>query len=337
MTHFIENYSLQECTTFHLPVKCRYFVEYSTISELRNILNSDIYKNNVSFHMGGGSNLVFTKDFEGLILHSLIKYIDIVDESHDHIILKVGSGVDWDSFVKYCVENGYYGIENMSYIPGEVGASAVQNIGSYGVEVKDVITKVHCVDENDGSIRIFTNEECEYGYRDSIFKNEYKNRYIVIGVEYRLSKIPQYSLEYGALKALQGKECTITLADVRNEIIRIRTEKLPDPKYIGSAGSFFKNPVIPISKFNELKKEYPTMPHYIVTDDTMKIPAGWLIENAGLKGYKLGGARVYDKQCLVLVNDGDASAHDIVDLYKYVISRVNNKYGIELSPEANIL
>lgn len=332
--NIIKDFELRDITTLHIPAKCKYFCEYDNIDELKTIIKSHIGKTSL-LHIGGGSNLVFTKDFDGAILHSNIKYIEKIEETNDTVILKVGSGYKWDCFVKYCVDNNYYGAENMSYIPGEVGASAIQNIGSYGVEVKDIIHKVHTLEISTLTQKEFTTEECKYGYRDSIFKNNLKDKYVVLAVEYKMSKIPHYNLTYGPLHNLDSNNLNLEI--IRNEIIRIRTAKLPDPKYIGSVGSFFKNPIIPISDFNVLKLEYPNIPSYNISDELIKVPAGWLIENSGLKGYKVGDAQVYEKQCLVLVNNGNAVAGEIINLYTDVINFVKSKFGIELSPEANII
>lgn len=333
----IENYPLERVTTFHLPAQCRHFINYSSVEELREILKSDLFRSMPSLHIGEGSNLLFTKNYDGIILHSRIEYIDVIEDSGGKVILKAGSGLNWDKFVNYCVGKGYYGIENMSYIPGEIGASAVQNIGSYGVEVKDVIHKVHCIAVADGSERVFVNEECRYGYRDSIFKNELKDKYIVVAVEYKLSRVPSYSLGYGPLKSLLDNGNGITLQRVRQTIINVRKSKLPDPSDLGSAGSFFKNPVISKEKFNALRLKYPEIPGYTVTDTTVKVPAGWLIENAGLRGFSVGGARVYEKQCLVIVNGGNATSADVVELYTAITDKVKDMYGIQLYPEVNII
>lgn len=330
-----EDFQLKDITTFHLPAKTKYFCEYETLDELIKILKWDILKENKVLQIGGGSNLVFTTNFDGVILHSAIKYLEAVEENDDWIVFKVGSGVVWDDFVSYCVDNDYYGAENMSYIPGEVGASAVQNIGSYGAEVKDIIHKVHAINIHTLEICTFDNAQCKYGYRDSVFKNELKDQYIVIAVEYKLSKTPVYNLSYGPLKAIQKDD--LTLEEIRNEIIRIRIEKLPDPKYIGSVGSFFKNPIIDINHFKELQSKYPDIPHYDIGNNKIKIPAGWLIEKSGLKGESVGDAQVYPKQCLVIVNNGLAKSIDVVNLYSKIIDTVESKYGITLSPEANIL
>lgn len=330
-----EDFQLKDVTTFHLPAKARYFCEYETVDELEKILKWDVCRNLPIFHMGGGSNLLFTKDFEGVILHSLMKSVNVVDEDEQNVFVEVSSGVVWDDFVKYAIENEFYGIENLSYIPGEVGASAVQNIGSYGVEVKDTIFKVNTIEIETLKKRVFTNEECQFGYRDSIFKRSLKDKYIVTSIIYKLSKVPHYNFTYGPLKKFIGQN--VSLQIVRDEIISIRTNKLPDPKYIGSAGSFFKNPIIPKSDFEQLRKKYPEVPSYIISETEIKVPAGWLVENSGLKGFSIGDAQVYPKQCLVLVNNGKARASEVVELYKTVINIVKEKFNILLDPEANIL
>lgn len=336
----IENYPLVDITTMHLPVKCKYFIEYESVLELKDILNSNLYAQNKSLQIGGGSNLVFADDFDGIILHSKIKFLNILEETEDYVIIEAGAGIVWDDFVKFCISHGFYGAENLSSIPGEVGASAVQNIGSYGVEVCEILTSVHCIDKKTGEEKTFTNDQCKYGYRDSIFKNEYKDRYIVTSVVYKLSKKPQYTLTYGPLKQYKESvfdDSEISMQVIRNIIIQTRNSKLPNPLEIGSVGSFFKNPIVSKELFNTLYKQYPSMPFYQVADDRVKIPAGWLIENAGLKGFKIGGAYVYEKQCLVIANDGKARCEDVMELCKHIISTVYKKYGISLSPEANII
>lgn len=337
MNKITKNKSLVDITTFHLPVISSYYCEYASVEELKEILTSELFKSNKYIHIGGGSNLIFTGNYDGLVLHSNINYITTVEECDDYITLKVGSGVNWDKFVEYCVQNNYYGVENMSYIPGEVGASAIQNIGSYGVEVKEVITSVYTISVKELNERIFSNEECEYDYRDSIFKGKLKGKYIVTAVEYKLSKKKMFTLSYAPLKSYAESAEQLTLAEVRNIIIDIRKSKLPDPKVIGSVGSFFKNPVIPIEQYNDILAEYPNIPSYKVGDGLIKIPAGWLIENAGLKGYRIGGAAVYEKQCLVIVNAKDASSADVVQLANHIVETVKSKYGVTIEPEANLI
>ncbi len=331
-----ENKSLVDITTFHLPVTARYYCDYSTVDELREVLTCDIFKSSDKYiHIGEGSNLIFTGDYDGVVLHSKINYIDIVEECADAVTLKVGSGVNWDSFVEYCVNSGYYCVENMSFIPGEVGASAIQNIGSYGVEVKELITKVHTIEVKEQVERTFTNAECEYDYRDSIFKGKLKGEYIVTAVEYKLSKLSKFTLTYAPLKSYDANE--LTLAELRQIIIDIRKAKLPDPKVLGSVGSFFKNPVVPLAQYQAILADNPTMPSYKVSEELIKIPAGWLIENAGLKGFRMGGAAVYEKQCLVIVNADNACCADVVNLANHIVTTVKEKFGVEIEPEANLI
>ncbi|MFI3240906.1 MAG: UDP-N-acetylmuramate dehydrogenase [Bacteroidales bacterium] len=335
MNNITENKSLVDITTFHLPVKARYYCDYSSVEELRGILSSELFKTNKYIHIGEGSNLIFRGDYNGVVLHSTINYITAVEECDDYITLKVGSGVNWDKFVEYCVANNYYGVENMSYIPGEVGASAVQNIGSYGVEVKDLITKVDTISVKELTERTFTNVECEYDYRDSIFKGKLKGEYIVTAVEYKLRKKRGFTLNYAPLKNYSEED--LTLAKLRNIIIDIRKSKLPDPKEIGSVGSFFKNPVVPVAQYQAILAENPTMPSYKVSDTLIKIPAGWLIENVGLKGYRIGGAAVYEKQCLVIVNADNACCEDVINLANHIVDTVKGKFGVTIEPEANLI
>lgn len=332
----LENYPLKEITTMHLDVRCKYLAEYSTTQELAEVLNAPEYKQNRSMHIGGGSNLVFTRDYDGMLLHSKIQFINTVNETADKVTLEAGAGIVWDDFVKYCIAHNYYGAENMSGIPGEVGASAVQNIGSYGTEACDIILQVHCIDKHTGKTEIFSNPQCQYAYRDSIFKNEYYNRYIVTSVEYTLSKTPRFTLTYGPLREMASTPM-LTLNHVRETILAVRNSKLPNPAETGSVGSFFKNPIIDENQFIALQAAYPLVPHYPAGEGRVKVPAGWLIENAGLKGFSIGGACVYPKQCLVIANTGNATPADVVTLYKHIISTVSNKYGIELHPEANII
>lgn len=332
------NYSLLSRNTFGIDVKTDKFVEYESVDELVSIL-ADIKKNNTPYlHIGEGSNLLFTEDFNGTILHSLIKDISIVAQSDSFVDIKVGAGVNWDEFVQYTVSQTLYGAENLSYIPGEVGASAVQNIGAYGKEAKDIILSVQAIDINSGEERIFTNEECKYSYRESVFKKEYKNRFIITYVTYRLSKIASFDLDYGNVrKELDSAKCDVNLENVRNIIIKIRKDKLPDPKEYGNAGSFFMNPVVGTDKFNELIEKYPSMPYYNVGDNGKKIPAAWLIEQCGFKGYKKGNVAVHHIQPLVLVNLGGAYANEIIALAKEVADAIDNKFGIRIIPEVNYI
>ena len=352
--------------TFGMKVKARCFMEYDSVADLVDIEFEELAR--PVLHIGGGSNLLFTDDFKGTVLHSKIDFIEILDEeeSSDPVLVSVGAGVIFDDFCDWAAKEGLWGVENLSYIPGEVGASAVQNIGAYGVEVKDVIKKVYCYDTVEEEFVHFDVEDCEYGYRDSIFKDpEIKGRYIVTHVVFALSRTPQPKLDYGhlneAVKAAAG-DGPLTPALIRRVIIKIRKEKLPEPSVMGSAGSFFKNPVISAGHFARIeaaaKAEYGPdykVPHYIVEssdietrvsaassatgdDDkiltAVKIPAAWMIEQCGWKGRRSGNAAVYEKQPLVIVNyTGDAYPEEIIGLEKRIIDSVKKKFDIELHPE----
>jgi len=326
------NYDLLGHNTFHLPAKCDIFIEYSHVEELLQILNSEEVKDKPLYHIGGGSNLLFTGDFRGVVLHSAILGISIEKETDDSVFLRCGAGEVWDDFVACCVSQELYGAENLSLIPGETGAAAVQNIGAYGVEIKDIIEIVETVEKESGKVVIFTNEGCRYGYRESIFKKELKDKYIVTHVVFRLSKKPMYKLEYGNISAeMEGKE--VTIKNVRETIIAIRESKLPDPEEEGNAGSYFMNPFVGMSHFLALKEYYPQIPHYPVSEEFVKVPAAWLIEQCGWKGKSVGKAAVHDRQCLVLVNKGGATASEIVALALQIMESVESKFSVKLVPE----
>jgi UDP-N-acetylmuramate dehydrogenase len=332
-----QNASLIAYNTFGINAKADFFIEYESAADLQSVLQSEIIKSNRIFHIGGGSNLLFMNDFKGVILHSAIKFINKTSENDAFVYLEVGSGVVWDDFVAYSVENGWGGIENLSLIPGDTGASAVQNIGAYGVEVQDVIVEVKTVELESSVIRTFSNEECHYGYRESIFKNELKGKYIVTSIVFRLEKKPKFKLNYQHLEEEVLKNGEINLQNIRKTIIAVRESKLPDPKVLGNAGSFFMNPVIPKQHFLDLQAMYPQIPHYFVSDTEEKVPAGWLIDQCGWKGKQIGNAGVHDKQALVLVNKGGATGAEIVYLAEQIQASVKEKFGIELRPEVNYI
>ncbi|MDY3267216.1 MAG: UDP-N-acetylmuramate dehydrogenase [Phocaeicola sp.] len=335
------NHSLLPYNTFGMDVKANRFVEYETLQELQSLLSDKNRFGSPYLHIGGGSNLLFTGDYSGLVLHSSIKGFSIENETEEWVEIKAGAGEVWDDFVAFTVENGWYGAENLSLIPGEVGASAVQNIGAYGVEAKDIISKVYAVSVDDASLRIFTNDECMYSYRESIFKHQFKGKYIIAYVIYRLKKQREFHLEYGnILSELEKKSISpsdLTLNDVRNVIIEIRRSKLPDPQVLGNAGSFFMNPIVSVEKYNSLSSVYPDMPHYKVGENTVKIPAGWMIDRCGWKGKSVGNAGVHDKQALVIVNRGGATGDEIVNLARLIVKSVEDKFGIIISPEVNFI
>ena len=329
--------SLLSYNTFGIDVKADYFIEYDSITDLQAALQSDVVKQNRILPIGGGSNLLFLKDFNGVVLHSAIKSIEKVREDADSVYLEVGSGVVWDDFVAYCVESGWGGVENLSLIPGEAGASAVQNIGAYGVEVQDVIVEVNAVKIETAKIRTFSNEDCHYGYRESIFKNELKGKYIVSSVVFRLEKQPIFKLNYQHLEDEVLRNGEICLQNIRQTIIAVRESKLPDTKATGNAGSFFMNPVISKEHFNSLEEKYPNIPHYFVSETEEKVPAGWLIDQCSWKGKQIGNAGVHDKQALVLVNKGGATGAEIVFLAEQIQASVKATFGIELKPEVNYI
>lgn len=321
--------------TFGLDVKAGRWFEYASVEELKALI-AEGQISSPYLHVGSGSNLLFLGDFEGTVLHSAIKSIELVNQDAEKVWLRVGAGVIWDDFVAYCVERGYYGAENLSLIPGEVGASAVQNIGAYGVEVKDLISCVETVDVH-GDKRVFGVEECGYAYRNSVFKRPDMKSFFVTHVTFALNKAEQYTLNYGTIRQELEKYPQIDLATVRQVIVSIRESKLPDPKVLGNAGSFFMNPIVTRTKYEALLQEYPSMPSYQVDATHVKIPAGWMIEQCVWKGKSLGNAAVHDKQALVLVNCGGATGADIVALSDAVRAAVREKFGVEIHPEVNMI
>ena len=316
-----------------MDVRADSLIDWSTTDELKNAL-LDIER--PILMIGGGSNLLFLGDFKGTVLHSTISTIEVIGSTDDHVHVKVGAGVIWDDFVAWCSINGLWGVENLSAIPGEVGASAVQNIGAYGVEAKDVIDTVQTISLADGSERDFSNSECRYAYRQSIFKNELKGQYAVAYVIFTLSKLPQPRLGYGALEQEVERLGGPTLANIRKAVITMRESKLPDPKVLGNAGSFFMNPVVSEQEFNVIRSKYPDVPSYPAPGG-VKVPAGWLIEKTGWKGRSLGPAAVYEKQALVIVNKGGATGADIKRLADTVIEDVKKEFGITLVTEVNYI
>lgn len=351
-----ENYSLLHNNTFGIDAKCWQFVEIDTPQEAAEKLPFIVKSTKPTMVIGGGSNLLLTQDYDGIIVHSAIKGISVLldcpetaetsetietAETADSasIYLKAGSGECFDDVVATAVSLGYYGMENLSIIPGDVGASAVQNIGAYGVEAKDIIHSIDAVEIATGKKVTIMNDECDYAYRQSRFKKEWKGKYFITSVTYKLQTEYTPHIEYGGIKkALEERGITEPSAqDVRDTIIAIRNAKLPDPKVLGNGGSFFMNPVVSREKFEQLLAEYPAMPHYYIDADHEKIPAGWMIEQCAWKGKSLGKAAVHDKQALVLVNLGGASGSEIVALCEQVRKDVMEKFGIDIHPEVNII
>ncbi len=327
-----ENISLLPYNTFGLPAKAKIFAEYSSVEELRALLEQ--YKGEPLLHIGAGSNLLFTKDFDGVIFHSAMRRARCVSEDADYVWIEAENGLVLDELIAQLCDMGISGLENLSYIPGEVGASAVQNVGAYGVEAKDVIESVRAVSIADGAERIFSNAECQYGYRDSIFKNSLRGKYIITHVVYRLNKHFEPKLNYGNLNSEVDPDPTPM--SVREAVIRIRQQKLPEVSELGSAGSFFKNPIVPREVYEAIAAQYEKVPHY-EQEGGIKIPAAWLIEQCGWKGKMMGGAQCYEKQPLVLVNRNNATPEDIVNLAAAICKDVQDKFGITISPEVNYI
>ncbi len=336
--NFEKDKQLAPLTTFNIPATAALFISYDSPAALLKISRSKEFINNQVYHIGGGSNLLFNHRFNGLILHSCIKGITSYKKDSDTVFVIAGAAEKWTDLVDWCVENDIEGLECLAGIPGEVGASPVQNVGAYGVEAKDVIHNVECFDCHTRKIVTLKGEECGFGYRTSYFKNKWKGRYFVLRVSFRLrpGKTP-HTLTYGPLKNLETELGHYpSIKEVRDKVIELRNSKLPDPRLIGNAGSFFKNPVVGRYFFEEeVLTKFPEVPFYELPDNKVKIPAGWLIENAGMKGASVGGAAIYDSNCLVIANKGDATYQDVRQLASEVIKAVNKKFSITLLPEVN--
>ena len=340
MSSFEENVDLKPFNTFHLSASARHFVTVGTLSEIQKVIQSPLFRDNKTLILGGGSNILLTGDFAGLVIKNELKGISILKEDDDRITLKVGSGENWHAFVMHCVDNGWGGIENLSLIPGTVGAAPMQNIGAYGVEIRNTLVSVDTVDLSDGSTRVFSNDDCRFGYRESIFKNELKNKYFISSVTLRLTKRNHsINIRYGAIREILQQHQTgpVTIKAVSEAVIHIRRSKLPDPDVIGNAGSFFKNPSINAEKYDSLKNEYSDMPSFPGEDGLIKVPAGWLIEQCGWKGKSFDHIGVHKDQALVLVNYGGGSGDQLWDLAMRIRESVNQKFGIILNPEVNVI
>jgi len=328
-----QNYSLKNHNTFHISAKTRWFMEYHSEAELDKILADEYFQECVSLHIGSGSNLLFLNDFDGVIFHSQIKGKEIVHETESEILLRVGAGESWNELTQYVAEKGWGGIENLAGIPGEVGSAAVQNIGAYGIEIMQVLTQVEAYNQLTRKKKLFTVEECAYDYRSSRFKDDKRDPYIITYVTLRLSKTPLFDLQYDSLSQRLEEKKPLTVAKVREEVLALRAEKLPDPAKLGNAGSFFKNPLVSQEVFYPLHARYHSMPFYPSSEGKLKIPAAWLIEKCGFKGKRHGEVGVYDKQALVLVNYGEASGDEIALVAESIRMAVQERFGITLIPE----
>lgn len=339
--HIKQDFNIQSYNTFGIAAHASRFCEFDQVQQLSDLLKEN--QNSEKYILGGGSNILFTKDYPGLLLKNNLRGIALLQQDPLYYYVKVAAGEPWHPFVQHCVNNGYAGLENLSLIPGLAGASPMQNIGAYGVEIKDVFFELEAMRISDQSLHTFTAADCKFGYRQSIFKTELKGQFVILNVTYRLLKNPILHLEYGAIREELEKagvsKTKPTIKEISDAVIRIRQSKLPDPAQIGNAGSFFKNPTIEITQFEQIKADYPTIPGYPnpSTPAFIKIAAGWLIENCGWKGFRKADAGVHANQALVLVNYGQATGEEILVLSAHIIESVQSKFGITLEREVNII
>ena len=338
MIRFSENYSLKTHNTFNIEAKAKFFFEFTELEDLETFLDSnDSWKEEKLLVIGEGSNLLFLDDFDGLVIHPNIPGVYEVKEDRQHIWIEVGAGEIWDEFVKHCVDLQLGGVENLSLIPGTVGAAPVQNIGAYGQEVSNVIETVKGYDLGINEKVEFSNEECGFTYRGSIFKNKLKNRFVITSVVFKLDKFPEFRLDYSNLEEKVNARGEVNLENIKQAVVEIRSSKLPDVKELGSAGSFFKNPVVTVEFAEKIEKEYGEIPVYLAGEGKVKLAAGWLVEKAGWKGYRNGDVGVHEKQALVIVNYGKATGKDIFNLSEKIRKSVSDKFGIELECEVNCI
>ena len=333
----LKDYSLKSHNTFGIDAKCDFLIKVNSEATLHQALKS---YSAPYFILGGGSNLLLSKDQELTVLKNEILGKEIIEESEDKVLVRVGGGENWHEFVLWAINEGFGGIENLSLIPGTVGASPIQNIGAYGVELEQVFHSLEAISISDGSKKVFNKKDCAFGYRNSVFKTDLKGKYFITRVTFNLSKKNhKVNTEYGAISSELERRgiANPSIRDVSDAVISIRKSKLPDPQVIGNSGSFFKNPIVPIPLFEEIKNSHPNVPHYPISNTEVKLPAGWLIEQAGWKGRRIGDAGSYEKQALVLVNHGNAKGEDILDLAKCIIADVYNKFNVMLSPEVNVI
>ncbi|MFZ1529902.1 MAG: UDP-N-acetylmuramate dehydrogenase [Ferruginibacter sp.] len=331
-----KNISLKPFNSFGIDARAKEFAVFSQTAELQELLAA---REEQALVLGGGSNILFTHDYDGIVLKNEIKGIDKIDEDDAHVYIRAGAGECWHGFVQYCIEEGLAGVENLSLIPGSVGASPMQNIGAYGVEIKDVFHSLRAFHKYDKTAVEFNSSACEFGYRESIFKRRYKNKFVITDVTFRLNKNPVFNTSYGAIEDELGSMGVkdLSIAAISRAVINIRRSKLPDPAIIGNAGSFFKNPEVPEEKFNLLKEGFPGIVGYPLANGNVKLAAGWLIEQCGWKGYRKGDAGCHAKQALVLVNYGHAKGDEIFSLSEEIIHSVKDKFGVQLEREVNII
>ncbi|MFA5936402.1 MAG: UDP-N-acetylmuramate dehydrogenase [Candidatus Paceibacterota bacterium] len=334
----LKNYDLTKLNTFGISVRAKLFVELKNEEDITELLKLSDFKNNKKLFLGGGSNTLFTKDFDGIVILNKLKGIKIIEENSENVFIKSMGGEIWQDLVTFAVTRGLWGIENLSFIPGTVGATPVQNIGAYGSEVKDIMENVEAYQIENGEKKIFSKQECEFGYRESVFKNKLKEKYFITSITIKLNKKPDINVEYQALREYLDKNKIKVKSpkDISDAVVSIRKSKLPDPNKIGNAGSFFKNVYVDNKKLEGIKLKYPDVPTF-EENGKVKIPTGWLIEKCGWKGKRVGNAGVYEKQALILVNYGGSTGEEIQNLCKQIINSVFTEFGIILSPEVNIV
>lgn len=338
MIRFIENYALQSHNSFGVDVKAKYFFEFTEYDELDIFLNSSkSWREEKILLLGEGSNILFLSDFNGLIIHSNIPGVQIVKEDRQNVWVEAGSGENWDEFVNYCIDNGFGGVENLAFIPGKVGAAPVQNIGAYGQELCNVLETVKGYDLEKCQFVEYSNESCQFSYRNSIFKSRLKSRFVILSVVFKLDKFPEFRLNYKILEQKIKEHGEVNLQNIKQAVIEIRSAKLPDVNVMGSAGSFFKNPIVDMETAKKIEGEFKGMPVFFAGENKVKLAAGWLIDKAGWKGYREGDVGVHEKQALVIVNYGKASGKDIFDFSEKIKQSVFEKFGVELEREVNCI
>ena len=331
-----KNSSLKAFNTFGIDVRAKLFVDFLSVDELEELISDNTERNTLL--LGGGSNILFTKNFDGLVLKNEITGIDLLHEDGEYLYVKAGAGENWHRFVLYCIERNWAGVENLSLIPGNVGASPMQNIGAYGVELENIFHSLEAFHLTEKKVHTFTKSDCEFGYRESSFKKKYKNQFAILSVTFKLYKHPIFHTSYGAIQQELDKMGILGLSikNISQAVINIRSSKLPDPKLIANAGSFFKNPEVSTVKYEELKSSFPVIIAYPLTNGNVKIAAGWMIEQCGWKGVRRGDAGCHDRQALVLVNYGNATGKQVYDLSEEIVLSVKEKFGVELEREVNI-
>ncbi len=333
------NISLKGYNTFGIEAFAKYFTSVNSIDNIKELLQSQEYQNNSRLILGGGSNILLTKNVDALVVKNNLKGIEVIKETDDSVFVKCAAGEVWHEFVMWCISKNYGGLENLSLIPGCTGASPMQNIGAYGVEIKDTFYELEAIHASTGEVKTFSKSDCEFGYRESVFKHQFKNQFIITSVTFQLSKNPTFHVEYGAIKQeLDAMNISqLNIKAISQAVINIRSSKLPNPKEIGNAGSFFKNPEVSNDTYQKLKNNFPALVAYPLENGAYKLAAGWLIEQSGLKGYRVGDAGVHKLQALVLVNYGNATGNEIYDLSTHILQTVKSKFGVELEREVNII